>query len=120
MSHDAAVATFEKLYADLAKAQSYVQLRVQILAKWKALPDNEAKQLLVEVAVAELKRAQDSQANTLLKIKEAEIREAEQTLAGARWPTDIAAAHAEIERLRVQRALVRAMLANADDADCQA
>ena len=119
MSHDAAVAAFEKLYAELAKAQGYVQMRLAILAKWQTLPDNEAKQLLVEVAAAELKRAQDSQAKALQKIKEAEIKEAEQVLAGARWPTAIAAAHAEIRRLRGQLALVRAGLAS-DDADGQA
>lgn len=101
-------ATFEALNAELAKAQAYVQLRVAILAKWQALPDNEAKRLLVAVACNELARSQAAQARIVRKIKEAELAEAEQAAAQARYPTAVYACMSDVRRIRAQLALALA------------
>ena len=106
MSHDVAVAAFEKLYAALAEADVRVQRRVTILSKWQALTDNEAKRLLVKIACEELGRCQTARAQILQKIKEAEIAEAQQLLAAAESPYVRAALITEIERLHGQLALI--------------
>ena len=119
MSHDAAAAAFEKLYAAFHEADLLVQRRVAILSKWQALPDNEAKRVLVKVACVELGRCQTARAQVLQRIKEAELVEAEEALAAAQAPAVRAALEEEVQRLRDQLALVRAGLAR-DDADGRA
>lgn len=100
-------ATVADLHAMLAKVQTQVQRRAAILAKRQALPFTDpARNPLIRLACLELERHQVAQERIIQKIKEAEIREAEQASEQAQEPATVADLKAEVMRLRGQLALI--------------